>query len=79
MDVIHSQINPASAEFRYNLAHNTEQVRSLHKRIRAAQDGGGGSGPLPCTDGAINSWRVSASMRSSMPGRRFLSSRLGRL
>jgi acetyl-CoA carboxylase carboxyltransferase component len=41
MDVIHSQINPASAEFRHNLTHNTEQVRLLHERIRAAQDGGG--------------------------------------
>ena len=35
MDILHSQINPASAEFRSNMAHNTAQVHLLRERLCA--------------------------------------------
>ena len=41
MDVIHSQIDPRSAEFQRNLAHNQEQVRLLRERLQVAREGGG--------------------------------------
>src|SRR5919108_6523193 len=42
MDVIHSQINLISAEFRSNMAHNLEQSRLLRERLQAVGEGGGG-------------------------------------
>ncbi|MGE3541265.1 MAG: carboxyl transferase domain-containing protein [Candidatus Tectimicrobiota bacterium] len=41
MEVLQSQINPASAAFKSNMAHNLEQVRLLRDRLRQAQAGGG--------------------------------------
>ena len=41
MDVIHSQINPATAEFKSNMAHNLEQVRLLRERLQIVREGGG--------------------------------------
>src|SRR5919108_596993 len=41
MDVIHSQINLISAEFRSNMAHNLEQSRLLRERLQHVQEGGG--------------------------------------
>src|ERR687897_934483 len=41
MDVIHSQINTASATFKQNLAHYQEQVRLLREHLQAVQEGGG--------------------------------------
>jgi acetyl-CoA carboxylase carboxyltransferase component len=41
MDIIHSQINPSSAEFQRNLAHNLEQVRQLRERLQTVRQGGG--------------------------------------
>ncbi|GIX47937.1 MAG: propionyl-CoA carboxylase [Candidatus Tectimicrobiota bacterium] len=40
MDVIRSQINPASPEFRRNLEHNLEQVRLLRERLQQVREGG---------------------------------------
>src|SRR5215471_2382660 len=41
MEVLQSQINPASAAFKSNLAHNLEQVRLLRQRLQQVQEGGG--------------------------------------
>jgi acetyl-CoA carboxylase carboxyltransferase component len=41
MDVIHSQISPASAEFRTNMAHNLAQGRLLRERLQTVRQGGG--------------------------------------
>ncbi|MGQ4808362.1 Methylmalonyl-CoA carboxyltransferase 12S subunit [Candidatus Entotheonellaceae bacterium PAL068K] len=41
MDIIHSQINPASAEFQRHMAHNREQVGLLRERLRIVRQGGG--------------------------------------
>ena len=41
MDILHSHISPASAEFQANMAHHQEQVRLLHERLRLAKEGGG--------------------------------------
>ena len=52
MEVLQSQINPASATFKSNMAHNLEQVRLLrdhtdpggHERASAVSSASGGSG-----------------------------------
>src|SRR5438105_10911941 len=41
MEVLQSQINPASATFKSNMAHNLEQVRLLRERLQHVQEGGG--------------------------------------
>ena len=41
MEVLQSQINPASATFKSNMAHNLEQVRLLRERLQQVQEGGG--------------------------------------
>src|ERR1043166_2461419 len=41
MEVLQSQINPASATFKSNMAHNLEQVRRLRERLQHVQEGGG--------------------------------------
>ena len=41
MEVLQSQINPASATFTSNMAHNLEQVRLLRARLQHVQEGGG--------------------------------------
>src|SRR5262252_9713578 len=41
MEVLQSQINPTSAAFKSNLAHNLEQVRRLRERLQHVQAGGG--------------------------------------
>lgn len=41
MDILHSYISPSSADFQANLAHNQEQIRLLHERLRLAKEGGG--------------------------------------
>src|ERR671925_743059 len=41
MEVLQSQINPASATFKNNMAHNLEQVRRLRERLQQVQEGGG--------------------------------------
>src|SRR5437764_833705 len=41
MEVLQSQINPASAAFKSNLAHNLEQARLLRERLQKMQAGGG--------------------------------------
>src|SRR5262245_11853307 len=41
MEVLQSQINPTSAAFKSNLAHNLEQVRILRERLQHVQAGGG--------------------------------------
>src|SRR3989442_11553506 len=41
MEVLQSQINPTSAAFKSNMAHNLEQVRRLRERLQKVQEGGG--------------------------------------
>ncbi len=41
MDIIHSQITTASAEFQQNMAHNQTQARLLHQRLQTVREGGG--------------------------------------
>src|SRR5437660_8319124 len=41
MEVLQSQINPASVTFKSNMAHNLEQVRLLRERLQHLQEGGG--------------------------------------
>src|SRR5262245_47090101 len=41
MEVLQSQINPASATFKSNMVHNLEQVRLLRERLQSVQEGGG--------------------------------------
>src|SRR6266704_5723535 len=41
MEVLQSQINPSSATFKSNTAHNLEQVRLLRERLQQVQEGGG--------------------------------------
>src|SRR3989441_932458 len=41
MEVLQSQINPTSAAFKSNMAHNLEQVRRLRERLQQVQEGGG--------------------------------------
>ena len=41
MEVLQSQINPSSATFKNNMAHNLEQVRLLRERLQQVQEGGG--------------------------------------
>jgi acetyl-CoA carboxylase carboxyltransferase component len=41
MEVLQSQINPASATFKSNMAHNLEQVRLLRERLQHVHEGGG--------------------------------------
>jgi acetyl-CoA carboxylase carboxyltransferase component len=41
MEILHSQINPASTEFQSNMAHNLEQVGVLRQRLQAVREGGG--------------------------------------
>ncbi len=41
MDVLQSRVNPSSAEFQRNMAHNLEQVRLLRERLQHVQQGGG--------------------------------------
>src|SRR5262245_57453026 len=41
MEVLQSQINPTSAAFKSNLAHNLEQVHLLRERLQQVQEGGG--------------------------------------
>ena len=41
MEVLQSQINPVSATFKSNMAHNLEQVRLLRERLQHVQEGGG--------------------------------------
>ena len=41
MDVLQSRVNPTSAEFQRNMAHNLEQVRLLRERLQQVQQGGG--------------------------------------
>src|SRR3989454_8846897 len=41
MEVLQSQINPSSATFKSNMAHNLEQVRRLRERLQKVQEGGG--------------------------------------
>ena len=41
MEVLQSQINPASATFKSNMAHNLEQVRLLRERLQQVREGGG--------------------------------------
>src|ERR1043166_7150980 len=41
MEVLQSQINPASATFKSNMTHNLEQVRLLRERLQHVQEGGG--------------------------------------
>src|SRR5438445_9308749 len=41
MEVLQSQINPVSATFKSNMAHNLEQVRRLRERLQQVQEGGG--------------------------------------
>jgi hypothetical protein len=65
MEVLQSQINPASATFKSNMAHNLEQVRLL-------QSGSSTSGraaelvPWRYTASAASCWPVSASIRFSI-------------
>ena len=41
MEVLQSQINPTSATFKSNMAHNLEQVRLLRERLQHVREGGG--------------------------------------
>jgi len=41
MEVLASQINPTSATFKSNMAHNLAQVQHLREHLRTAQEGGG--------------------------------------
>src|SRR6266705_1204673 len=41
MEVLQSQINPTSAAFKSNMAHNLEQVRRLREQLQKVQEGGG--------------------------------------
>ena len=41
MEVLQSQINPSSATFKSNKAHNLAQVRLLRERLQHVQEGGG--------------------------------------
>ncbi|MDH3602461.1 MAG: methylcrotonoyl-CoA carboxylase, partial [Candidatus Tectomicrobia bacterium] len=41
MDIIHSQVNPSSAEFQQNKAHFLDQIRLLREGLQKAKDGGG--------------------------------------
>jgi 3-methylcrotonyl-CoA carboxylase beta subunit len=41
MEVLQSQINPASATFKSNMVHNLEQVRLLRERLQHVHEGGG--------------------------------------
>ena len=41
MDIIHSQVNPSSAEFQQNKAHFLDQMRLLRESLQKAKEGGG--------------------------------------
>jgi acetyl-CoA carboxylase carboxyltransferase component len=41
MDIIHSQVNPSTAEFQQNKAHFLAAVKQLRERLQIVRDGGG--------------------------------------